>query len=129
MAREPITIVGIPQTKAKLGKFGLAMEDSLAIEITLMGDRIVVGAKKLVPVKTGALQLTIRRDGLAKKTGTNILVRITAGGPSTPHFVAYANRVHEERIKYIEIPTLELTQQLPVRFKRSFSRAQRMVGG
>lgn len=58
------------------------------------GDAVVAHAKKHVAFKTGALMRSIKSHGAKKGLGA-ITVKVTAGGPSSPHEVGYAGFIEE----------------------------------
>ena len=129
LARDPITLIGVRTTRTSMSFFRRDLEESIiVVETNKVADEIVVAAKVIVPKLTHSLEKTIRKEKAARRSESEktILATIKAGGPSSPiPNVNYANKVHEEHptgSKYIERPTLELTQDLPNRFKRSFSR-------
>jgi HK97 gp10 family phage protein len=73
------------------------------------GDRIEATAKTDAPFKTGALMRSIKNQGV-KSMGDQLVLQITAGGPSTPHEVDYAVYVHEGTSKMGPRPFLRNAQ-------------------
>lgn len=135
MARQPVTVIGVPQIVKKLepgGSFERALLASIVLEVDKTRDEIVVEAKKEAPFKSGALAGTIRKEGPIRPTGKNLLGSIIAGGPSdiapggTVDYAASQHEIHPTRSKFIERPALKLAQRLPDRFKRAFLRVQRV---
>ncbi len=58
------------------------------------GDQIAATAKKNSPFLTGSLMRSIKNQGVKGSRGL-LTLKVTAGGPSTPHDVDYAVYVHE----------------------------------
>lgn len=67
------------------------------------GDAIEAHAKKHVAFLTGSLMRSIKSHG-AKKGLDGITVKITAGGPSSPHDVGYAGFIEEGTSKMAPQP-------------------------
>ena len=71
----------------------IAVIDPVAVRITnKYGDRVVTDAIKNAPRITGSLRRSIKRQK-GKLGGGVASVSITAGGPSSPHDVDYAQYV------------------------------------
>ena len=110
MVAQTFIVRGQKQVQAELKRLGRKANKALARALFIEGELVMSGAKKLVPVDTGALRSTGHVNIPLARAGV-VLVTLGFGGPAAP----YAIRVHEDlearhepptQAKYLEIPAL-----------------------